>query len=91
MKFDIGCPNNVANINVSSYSTINKMPTGAKLVNKLLNCLKTYKLFTGDVKISGYVYTIIYGSFVAILPVLPHFKKRFSFVERSTLVLCSRG
>ena len=69
MKFGIGDPNNVANINVSSYSTIHKMPTGAKLVNELVKCLKIYKLFTGDVKISSCAYTLIYGSFVAIFPI----------------------
>jgi hypothetical protein len=70
---------------------IDKMSTGATLVNKLVNSLKTYKLFLGDVKISSCVYTLIYGLFVAILPIFPHFKKRFSFVERSTLLLYSRG
>jgi hypothetical protein len=75
MKFDIGDTNNVANLNVSSYSTIDKMPTGATLVNKLVNCcLKNHKLFIGDVKISSCVCTLIYGSFVAILPIFPHFK-----------------
>jgi hypothetical protein len=59
MKFDVGDPNNVANINVSVYSTIDKMPTGATLINKLVNCLKAYKLFIGDVKISSCVYTLI--------------------------------
>jgi len=39
VKFGIGDPNNVANINVSSYYTIEKTPTGATLVNKLVNCL----------------------------------------------------
>jgi hypothetical protein len=80
MKFDIGNPKNVANVNVSSYSTIDKIPTGAKLVNKLVNGLKTYELFIGDVKISGCVYTLIYGSFVAILRIFPHFKQELSFV-----------
>jgi hypothetical protein len=56
MKFDIGDPNNVANINISSYSTIDKMTNGATLVNKLVHCLKFYKLFICDVKILGYVY-----------------------------------
>ena len=60
-KFGIGDPNNVANTNVSSYSTIDKMPTGATFVNKLANCLKTYRLFIGDVKISDCVCTLIYG------------------------------
>ena len=61
MKFYVGDTNNVANINVSCYSTIDKIPTGATLVNKLVNSLKTYKLFIGDVKISSFVYTLVYG------------------------------
>ena len=39
MKFRIVDPNNVANINVSHY-TIDKMRTGAELVNKIGNYLK---------------------------------------------------
>jgi hypothetical protein len=96
MKFGIGYPHNVANINVSSVCTIDKMSTGAALVNKLMNYLKS--LFIDDVKILGCVYTLIYGSFVVILPIFvvilpifPHLKQRLSFVERRILVLCSRG
>jgi len=91
VKFGIREYNNVANINISSYSTIEKMPTGATLANKLVNCLKNYRLFIGDVKISGCVCTFICGSYVVTFPIFPHFKKRWLFVERSTVVLYSRG
>jgi hypothetical protein len=70
IKFDIGDSNNVANINVSSYSTIDKIPTGATLLNKLVNCLKICKLFLCDVKIFDYVYLWFICGYIAYISTL---------------------
>jgi hypothetical protein len=45
------------------------MPTGAALVNNLVNYLKTYSLFIGNVEISGCVYTLV-SSYITYISTL---------------------